>query len=75
MVDFTVATCSGTVDLGSVQLVHGVGDLTSAQLFYTVTSALHIDASTGTVTGSSQNFAVTANADVRFAAGFESCRL
>jgi hypothetical protein len=74
-VDFTIAACGGTIDLGSVQLVHGVGDLISPLLFYTVTSAQQIDASTGTVSGTSQNFAVTANADVRFADGFESCRL
>ena len=32
-VDFTIAACGGTIDLGSVQMVHGVATLNSKQLF------------------------------------------
>jgi hypothetical protein len=73
-VTFTIAICSGTLDLGSVQMVHGVATLTSTQVFYTVAPSLHIGASAGSLSGNSQTFAVTANTDLPFADGFESCR-
>ncbi|MEP6484526.1 MAG: hypothetical protein ABJB01_08750 [Rudaea sp.] len=74
-VDFTIAACGGTVDLGSVAMDHGVATLTSAQKFYTVASGLQIQASAGVLSGMSQTFAVTANSDILFADGFDGCRL
>ena len=74
-VDFTIAACNGTVDLGSMPMVHGVATLTSTQAFYTVASGLQISASAATSSGTSQSFAVNANPDIRFADGFEGCRL
>lgn len=77
VVDFTIAACGGTVDLGNATMVNGVATLNPGQHFYTVTSApgLQIGATTGTYTGTSQYFAVTADPDFVFADGFEACRL
>ncbi|MDR3388588.1 MAG: hypothetical protein P4L92_16195, partial [Rudaea sp.] len=76
-VDFTIAACGGSVDLGSVTMIDGVATLNSTQLFYTLTSTpgLQINASTGTLNGTSQAFNVVANSDFVFASGFEACRL
>jgi Divergent InlB B-repeat domain len=74
-VTFSIAACNGTIELGSVQMVHGVATLSSTQVFYTAASALHIGASAGALSGISQDFAVTTDPDLLFADGFESCRL
>ncbi len=74
-VDFTIAACGGTVDLGSVAMVHGVATLNSSQVFKTVASNLQIVATASFNTANSQTFNVTANADQIFADGFEGCRL
>jgi hypothetical protein len=74
-VDFTIAACGGTVDLGNVQMVHGVATLSSTQSFYTVASGLQINASSGVLNATSQTFAVQVNPDQLFANGFDGCRL
>jgi Divergent InlB B-repeat domain len=76
-VDLTIAACGGSVDLGSVAMVNGVATLTSAQVFYTQTSTpgLQINATTGTLNGTSQFFDVLPNTDLVFADGYEGCRL
>jgi hypothetical protein len=74
-VDFTVAACGGSVDLGSVAMVHGVATLASDQAFYTVAAGLQIQATATTASGTSQLFSVLPNTDIRFADGFEGCRL
>ncbi len=74
-VDFTIAACGGSVDLGSVAMVHGVATLDSSQTFYTVAPGLQITATATGVSGMSQSFAVTASSDFLFADGFDGCRL
>jgi hypothetical protein len=75
-VDFSIAACGGTVDLGSATLSNGVGTLTgSSQHFYTFASGLTVDAASGSFTASSNGFNVVANAGYIFSDGFESCRL
>ena len=75
MVDFTVAACGGSIDLGSVAMVHGVATLASDQAFYTVAAGLQIQATATTASGASRLFSVLPNTDIRFADGFEGCRL
>jgi hypothetical protein len=74
-VDFTVAACGGSADIGRVTLTNGVGTLNSGESFYGVASGLHIIASTGAISAQSAGFNVATNADMVFANGFESCRL
>ena len=76
-VDFTVPACSGTVDLGSVVMSHGVATLGSPQRFYVPTdpSILQVTAKTASLTATSAGFIVQANSDLAFADGFEDCRL
>jgi hypothetical protein len=73
--DFTVAACGGSVDLGSVVLSNGVGTLSGSQRFYTLAIGLQIGAGTGTVSGTSANFNVSADAGFIYANGFDACRL
>jgi hypothetical protein len=75
VVDFTIAACGGTVDLGSVTMVNGVATLNSTQVFYTVATGLQIQATAGAATVNSTTFDVTANSDILFADGFDGCRL
>jgi hypothetical protein len=75
VVDFTVAACGGTVDLGTATMVNGVATLDVATIFYTPASNLQIQASAGALGVSSGTFNVTADADIIFADGFEGCRL
>ncbi len=74
-VDFTIAACGASVDLGSVPMVHGVATLNSGQRFYTVHSGLQIVASAGSLGGLSGTFNVAANSDILSADGFDGCRL
>ena len=74
-VDFTVAACNGTIDVGDVQMVHGVATLNPSQRFYTAASALQISASIAGSNTNSAPFDVTANTDILFADGLEGCRL
>jgi Divergent InlB B-repeat domain len=76
MVDFTVAACGGSVDLGSATLVHGVATLDTAVRFYTVTdpSTLQVGAQMSALTATSDGFVVKANPDLAFSDGFDSCR-
>jgi hypothetical protein len=76
VVDFTVESCGGPVDLGTAPMVHGVATLAPTLRFYTVTggATLTISASTGVLDATSGTFAVTANPDSLFAQGFENCR-
>jgi len=73
-VDFSIAACGGTVDLGSVQLSNGVATLTSTQRFYAAATGLVINAGTGVLNGSSRKFNVLAG-DLIFADGYDGCRL
>jgi hypothetical protein len=76
--DFTIAACSGNVDLGSAPMVNGVATLSgSAQRFYTLAAGLQISASDASLSigGQSQTFGVNANADMVFSDGFDGCRL
>ena len=74
-VDFTIAACSGTVDLGAVAMNAGVATLNSAQHFYTLATGLRIAASKGSFSVNSATFNVVTTAEYIFADGFESCRL
>jgi len=74
-VDFTIAVCAGTVDMGSVAMVNGVATLVSSQHFYTLATGLQINAGTGTLSGTSQVFNVVNSAEYLFADGYEACRL
>ena len=65
-VDFTVAACNGTIDVGDVQMVHGVATLNPSQRFYTAASALQISASIAGSNTNSAPFDVTANTDILF---------
>jgi len=77
VVTFTVAACSGDVEIGSATMAHGVATLATATRFYTVTdpATLKVTAATGALSGDSSGFVVTANTDQPFADGFEGCRL
>jgi hypothetical protein len=77
MVDFTIAACGGTIDLGSVQMSGGVAALNSTQRFYTVTggNTLSIQAATATLNAGSATFGVIVDAGMVFNSGFEGCRL
>jgi subtilisin-like proprotein convertase family protein len=74
-VAFTITACGGPINLGNIAMVNGVATLSSSQVFYTVASGLQINASTGTLNGTSQTFNVVAGADYVFADNFEGCRL
>jgi hypothetical protein len=75
-VDFTVSACSGFA-LGSANLdgSTGTATLSSPQQFYSVAIGLQVTASDAAATLNvlSSAFAVTTNADLLFANGFESC--
>ena len=73
-VDFTIAACGGSVDLGSVAMSNGVATLSSAQHFYTPASGLSISATTGVLNGTSRAFSVL-RGDLVFADAFDGCRL
>ena len=83
VVDFTVSSCGGA-PLGSATMMNGVATLSNSTLrFYSVTVASPppplptvTAASTGAYTGSatSNTFNVTANTNLFFSDGFESCR-
>ena len=74
-VDFTMAACGGSVDLGNIAMVSGVATLTSSQRFYTLASGWRINAGNGTLSGTSQTFNVVADADYVLADNFDGCRL
>ena len=78
-VDFTIAVCGGTVDLGSAAMNNGVATLSSAQVFSTLRAnppGLKVTATDATLTisGLSQAFAVGPS-DLLFTDGFEACAL
>ncbi len=75
-VDFVVAACGGSVDLGSAPMSNGVATLTSTQRFYTVANGLSITANdtAAGLTQISAQFGVLANADLLFSDGFDGCR-
>ena len=75
-VDFSVAACGGSVDLGSATMVHGVATLDTAVRFYTVTdpSTLQVSAQLSALSATSDGFVVQANPDLAFADGFDVCR-
>ena len=73
-VDFTIAACGGTLDLGAVAMSNGIASLDSAQRFYTAASGLTIGATTGVLNGTSKAFGVSAG-DLLFADSFDGCRL
>jgi hypothetical protein len=74
-VDFTIAACGGTVDLGSVPMTNGVATLNVTQPFYTLASGLTINARTGVLNGTSRTFKVFVGGDLLFTDNFEGCRL
>jgi hypothetical protein len=74
-VDFTIAACGGTVNLGKATMSNGVATLNVPQPFYTLTSGLAIHAGTGVLNGTSRTFKVTAGGDLLFTDNFEGCRL
>jgi Pro-kumamolisin, activation domain len=76
-VDFTVAACGGSVDLGSAPMVSGVATLTTSQRLYTAADGLSVTATdTGaTLTQNSALFSVTSNPDQVYSDGFDGCRL
>jgi hypothetical protein len=73
LVDFTVAACGGSIDLGSVQMIHGVATLNSTQRFNTAANEIQIGASSTIGNTNSSTFNVAANADFVFGDGFEGC--
>ena len=73
-VDFTIAACGGTVDLGSANMSNGVATLNVQQPFYTPATGLAIHAGTGTLNGTSHAFDVVPS-QVLFDDSFEGCRL
>jgi hypothetical protein len=75
LVNFTVAACGGSMNIGSVTLANGVGAFNSSQRFYTVTTGLHINANAGALSVPSATFDISSNGDLLFANDFESCRL
>lgn len=74
-VDFTIAACGGSFNLGSAGMTNGVASFDSGQRFYTVVSGQTILASTGSLTGTSSSFDIAVNSDLVFSDGFETCRL
>jgi Divergent InlB B-repeat domain len=73
-VDFTIAMCGGTLDLGSIAMSNGVATLDSAERFYTIASGLTLSAAAGGMNATSSGFSVTAGTDFVFGDGFEACR-
>ena len=75
-VDFTIAACSGSVDLGNVAMVNGVATLSGgSQRFYTVATGLTIGATgPSSLSVTSTGFNVVTG-DLLLSDGFEACRL
>jgi len=73
-VDFTTVACSGSLDLGSVQMTNGVATLNSTQRFYVVASGKTVSATSGSLNTTSTAFNISANAGLLFSNGFEGCR-
>jgi len=73
-VDFTIAACGGTLDLGSVTMTNGIATLDSAQQFYSASGGETIQATSGALSGTSRSFVVS-GAGFVFADSFDGCRL
>ncbi len=72
-ITLTVPACGTTVTLGTATVVSGVATFNNR--FYTVAGPLYLTASSSNAgSDSSSAFNVTANPDLIFANGFESCR-
>ena len=75
-VDFTVAACGGTTDLGLATVNNGVATLSSSQVFNTEHAGYQVTATNATLSlGVASQAFVVGPSDLSFDDGFEACSL